>query len=294
MGLLPASVTIHAVCDGATLSPDFVVRADTAGPEPAVHPTPSSSRRRSLDRIEASVSRGRATRFTGRNPLSTRRKRRGSSFAVKGRFETVAGASDDKANEYARGQHESGIAGQDGFSGLMRRAYRADAALYDTRTARYQADRQGLVDVLPVRPGQTVVDVGCGTGLCFERLQAKVGRQGRVIGLDESPDMLALAAQRVADAGWRNVTLLHASAQHASLPVVADAALFCAVHDVLQSPPALANIVAQLGPRGWVAAAGGRSGRDGWSGPTFSSRRRTVRTCAASTASRRPGSISPI
>ena len=151
----------------------------------------------------------------------------------------------------------------------MRRAYRADAALYDTRTARYQADRQGLVDVLPVRPGQTVVDVGCGTGLCFERLQAKVGRQGRVIGLDESPDMLALAAQRVADAGWRNVTLLHASAQHASLPVVADAALFCAVHDVLQSPPALANIVAQLGPRGWVAAAGGRFGPRWMVGPNL-------------------------
>jgi demethylmenaquinone methyltransferase/2-methoxy-6-polyprenyl-1,4-benzoquinol methylase len=143
-------------------------------------------------------------------------------------------------------------------NGLMRRAYRVDAALYDARTARYQADRRALVDSLPVAPGQTVVDVGCGTGLCFERLQAKVGSRGGVIGVDESPDMLALAALRVAHAGWRNVTLVHASAQHAILPVVADAALFCAVHDVLQSRPALANIVAQLRPRGWVAAAGGR------------------------------------
>ena len=151
----------------------------------------------------------------------------------------------------------------------MQRAYRADAPLYDVRTARYQGDRRELVDLLPVRPGHTVVDVGCGTGLCFESLQAKVGARGAIIGIDESPDMLTLAAQRVTHAGWRNVTLLHASAQQANLPVVADAALFCAVHDVLQSPPALANIVAQLRPHGWVATAGGRFGPRWMVGPNL-------------------------
>ena len=41
------------------------------------------------------------------------------------------------------------------------------------------------------------------------------------------------------------------------------------MHDVLQSPPALANIVAQLGPRGWVAAAGGRFGPRWMVGPNL-------------------------
>jgi hypothetical protein len=39
-------------------------------------------------------------------------------------------------------------------------------------------------------------------------------------------------------------------------PVTADAALFCAVHDVLQSPAALTNILAHLRP-GAAATAGG-------------------------------------
>jgi trans-aconitate methyltransferase len=100
-------------------------------------------------------------------------------------------------------------------------------------------------------------------------LQAKVGVQGAIIGVDESPDMLRLAARRVADAGWRNVTLLHTSAQDAELPVRTDAALFCAVHDVLQSPPALGNIVSQLRPRAWVAAAGGSFGPRWMIGPNL-------------------------
>ncbi len=151
----------------------------------------------------------------------------------------------------------------------MRRAYLADAALYDARTARYQVDRRRLVDLLPASRGQVVVDVGCGTGLCFDMLQAKVGSRGAIVGVDESPDMLALAARRVADAGWRNVTLLPTAAQDASLPIRADVALFCAVHDVLQSRPALNNIVTQLRPGGWVAAAGGRFGPRWMIGPNL-------------------------
>ena len=154
-------------------------------------------------------------------------------------------------------------------SGFIRQAYLADAAFYDARTARYQVDRRRLVELLPARRGQVVVDVGCGTGLCFDMLQAKVGAQGAIVGVDESPDMLALAARRVADAGWRNVTLLRTAAQEASLPVRADAALFCAVHDVLQSPPALDNIVTQLDPGAWVAAAGGRLGPRWMIGPNM-------------------------
>jgi trans-aconitate methyltransferase len=154
-------------------------------------------------------------------------------------------------------------------SAVMRRAYLADAAFYDARTARYQIDRCRLVDRLPTSRGQVVVDVGCGTGLCFDMLQAKVGPRGAIVGVDESPDMLALAARRVADAGWRNITLLRTTAQEANLPIKADAALFCAVHDVLQSRPALDNIVTQLRPGGWVAAAGGRFGPRWMIGPNL-------------------------
>ena len=58
--------------------------------------------------------------------------------------------------------------------------------------------------------------------------------------------------------GWDNVTIVQAPVESAPIPVMADAALFCAVHDVLQSPAALANVFDHLRPGAWVAAGGGK------------------------------------
>ncbi len=129
-------------------------------------------------------------------------------------------------------------------------------------TAAYQGFRRAIVDALPAGPGEVVLDVGCGTGLCFGPLLAKVGPHGYVIGIDESPEMVLLARERVAHAGWPNVTVVQSRAEDAGIAVTADAALFCAVHDILQSPDALWNTVAHLRPGSWVAAGGGK-----WAAP---------------------------
>ena len=43
----------------------------------------------------------------------------------------------------------------------------------------------------------------------------------------------------------------------ARIAVTADAALFCAVHDILQFPEALRNVMSKLRPGSWVAVGGG-------------------------------------
>ena len=58
----------------------------------------------------------------------------------------------------------------------------------------------------------TVIDVGCGTGLSFEALHRAVGMRGRIIGIEQSPEMIGKARDRVQRHGWRNVTLLNAPA----------------------------------------------------------------------------------
>ncbi|MBV9922695.1 MAG: hypothetical protein JOY78_17840, partial [Pseudonocardia sp.] len=68
-----------------------------------------------------------------------------------------------------------------------------------------------------------------------------------------------IAAERVAAAGWSNVVLTCGSLETADLPV-ADHALFCAVHDILQSAPALDNVLGHLRPGATVAAGGGKWG----------------------------------
>jgi SAM-dependent methyltransferase len=137
-------------------------------------------------------------------------------------------------------------------------AYSRDAAAYDTRTSAFEVYRRRMVDLLPLRRGDVVLDVGCGTGLCFEQVRSRIGAEGVIIGVDASRDMLAVAAERVADHRWSNVVLVQAPVEDAVLPAVADHALFCAVHDVMQSGPALDNVLAHVRPGGTVAATGGK------------------------------------
>lgn len=137
-------------------------------------------------------------------------------------------------------------------------AYGEHAHRYDHRTQTFQLWRAWLVAQLSAGPGDTVLDVGCGTGLCLPGLQRKVGDDGSIVGIDASADMVALAAARVDENGWRNVDLITAPVAAAEIGVIADAAMFCAVHDVLQCQDAIANVLAHLRPGAAVAAIGGK------------------------------------
>jgi len=137
-------------------------------------------------------------------------------------------------------------------------AYQEHAHSYNRDTGAFHSYRQAVVDALPVSPGDVVLDVGCGTGLCCGMLRDKVGTHGNVVGIEESSEMLAVARQQARRNDWRNVSLVRAAAEHARIERPADAALFCAVHDILQSPDALRNIVASLRPGAWVAAGGAK------------------------------------
>jgi SAM-dependent methyltransferase len=143
-------------------------------------------------------------------------------------------------------------------------AYYEHARSYNRDTGVFQPYRRAVVEALPLQPGQVVLDVGCGTGLCCGLLRDKVGPGGAVIGIEESPQMAAEACEHIAREGWRNVTVVQSPAEDARLEGTADAALFCAVHDILQSPGALRNVMASLCPGAWVAAGGGK-----WTAPVM-------------------------
>jgi trans-aconitate methyltransferase len=143
-------------------------------------------------------------------------------------------------------------------------AYGEHARSYDRDTGPFQPYRRAIVEALPLRAGQVVLDVGCGTGLCCGLLRQKVGPQGGVVGIEESPEMAAVAREYITDEGWRNVTVVQSPAEEAQIGLTADAALFCAVHDILQSPGALRNVMAKLRPGAWVAAGGGK-----WAAPVM-------------------------
>jgi ubiquinone/menaquinone biosynthesis C-methylase UbiE len=141
--------------------------------------------------------------------------------------------------------------------------YRRLAPTYDRRALALerlvlQRSRRRVVERLGAVAGATVIDVGCGTGLTLPLLVEAVGPGGRVIGIELSPDMLAVARQRVAMNGWTNVELVESSVEDASLPDLVDASVSHFTHDILRSRIALENVVRLVRPGGSMAAASGR------------------------------------
>lgn len=137
--------------------------------------------------------------------------------------------------------------------------YRREAPIYDRRAVRSRIVRRlqrAAVNRLDLTPAQIVADLACGTGLNFEQIVDAIGPDGRLIGVDLSPAMLAVARRRVADAGWSNVDLVEAPAEEVSLSPAPNAVLFSLTHDVLQSDRAIDNVVGQLAPGARVVAMG--------------------------------------
>jgi SAM-dependent methyltransferase len=134
--------------------------------------------------------------------------------------------------------------------------YGAMADSYELRTASGDRWRRELVVTLAPRPGEVILDVGCGTGRNFEQIQRRIGPGGRLIGIEQSPEMLAQAEALVRRRGWTNVELVCASADDAVIPATVDAALLCAVHDVMRSPAALANVLRHVRDGGRIVAGG--------------------------------------
>src|SRR5712691_5370577 len=91
-------------------------------------------------------------------------------------------------------------------------AYYEHARSYNRDTGVFEPYRRAVVDALPLQAGQVVLDVGCGTGLCCSLLREKVGPGGTVIGIEESPEMTAVAREHIARERWRNVTVVQSSA----------------------------------------------------------------------------------
>jgi len=82
--------------------------------------------------------------------------------------------------------------------------YRKKAKHYDITSRLYpvpgypqRAQRLRAVHTLGLRPGDTVVDMACGTGLNFPLLEKVVGPGGRIVGVDLTDAMLAQAQHRL-------------------------------------------------------------------------------------------------
>ena len=69
-----------------------------------------------------------------------------------------------------------------------------------------------VLDRANLGPGQNAVDLGCGPRGVLDLLAARVGADGRVVGVDADPAHVAMATEFVAGRGLANVEVLAADA----------------------------------------------------------------------------------
>ena len=88
------------------------------------------------------------------------------------------------------------------------RHYDISANLYYLLGFREFAYRALAIRALNAQRGDTIVEIGCGTCLNFRLLREEVGSEGKIIGVDLTPEMLAEARNRVSRNNWSNIELV--------------------------------------------------------------------------------------
>jgi ubiquinone/menaquinone biosynthesis C-methylase UbiE len=76
-----------------------------------------------------------------------------------------------------------------------------DLLVFIATGGRDNAFRQKVLDLARLKPGEAVLDVGCGTGTLAIAARRRVGHDGKVSGIDASPEMIARAGKKARKAG---------------------------------------------------------------------------------------------
>lgn len=138
----------------------------------------------------------------------------------------------------------------------------------DATGAPLDALRLRALEALNVQPGETVFDVGCGTGPLLPALARRVQENGWVVGIECSPHMAEHARRRVEGTAFGYcVQVDETSAERFETTQRADAMIFSFAHDVLLSPDALNRLIRFCKPRARIAIVGLKTLPWWWGGP---------------------------
>jgi SAM-dependent methyltransferase len=79
-------------------------------------------------------------------------------------------------------------------------------------------DAEWLFDRLEPLDGRRVVEIGCGPRGLLDLLSSRVGRQGRVVGVERNEESVDAARRLVAELGLTNVDVIHGDGRSTELP----------------------------------------------------------------------------
>jgi ubiquinone/menaquinone biosynthesis C-methylase UbiE len=132
----------------------------------------------------------------------------------------------------------------------------AEEARLKRQSADLAADSDAQFDKIGIRPGERVVDLGCGPGGVLDLLGKRVGPTGSVLGIERSPHFVSLARRFVADHGLPQIEVREGDAYDTGLP----RASFDGGHmrlllvNVPEPERIVREMVSLVRPGGWVAS----------------------------------------
>lgn len=146
--------------------------------------------------------------------------------------------------------------------------YRRNASDYDQKERVPEKLRAWAIEKLNLKPGNTVLDLGCGTGLSFPLIEQAIGSDGHIIGVELSPEMLLSARQKIEHFCWENITLIEGNSENVLIPRQVDAVFMYFTPHVTASHSSISRALDALKHGGSIASAGARRA-DGLKGIPF-------------------------
>ena len=116
-------------------------------------------------------------------------------------------------------------------------------------------ETEEILKLLKIAPGQTIADIGAGSGYYTARLSPIIGPSGKIYAQDIIPDYLARLKSRIAQEKLTNVEAILGAPDNPNLPPASiDTALLVHMYHEIEQPYALLwNLHASLKPTGQLA-----------------------------------------
>lgn len=151
--------------------------------------------------------------------------------------------------------------------GMANYAILADS--YDQTTHRVRRIWRDAVESLALQPGERVLDVACGTGETTLLLARAMGSRGKVLGVEQSAEMVRVARPKLAahvDPGV-SVSIQCTGVEQLNVDDRFDAVLMMFTHDAQWTPGAIECIARHCRPGARLAIAGMRFVPWWWGAP---------------------------
>jgi S-adenosylmethionine-diacylgycerolhomoserine-N-methlytransferase len=132
--------------------------------------------------------------------------------------------------------------------------YAGQADAYDRFREKLLHGRDELLKALPLVPGGTLIEFGCGTGRNIHAIGDRLATLESATGIDLCPSLLHVGRRRAAELGWKNVRLIEADACTWKPDQPVDVVVFAyALTMIPDWRAALRNAIACLRPGGTLA-----------------------------------------